>query len=189
MAEKDGARERIIAAFKLLLQTKEFKRITIKNITDEADLFRATFYSYFPDKYAIFDAILEDDLFYVARTLAANRMPRDAIALVLRYFSENVLFYQRAFAYEGANSCTEALRRQLQALVEIMSEHAELKLSPAYQHLLSDEDIKAYLTEMLLFTIKYTVQNKPVAAEYKLRSEALLGFLLDGLGTYLEPNK
>jgi AcrR family transcriptional regulator len=49
-------------AFVQLSMKKEFKDITIKDITDEATVNRATFYSHFTDKYQLLDAVLTENL-------------------------------------------------------------------------------------------------------------------------------
>ena len=45
-----------------LSMKKEFKDITIKDITDEATVNRATFYSHFTDKYQLLDTVLAENL-------------------------------------------------------------------------------------------------------------------------------
>ncbi|WP_339296986.1 TetR/AcrR family transcriptional regulator [Paenibacillus sp. FSL R5-0623] len=49
-------RKLLMDAFTKLTQKKGFKDITIKDITDEANINRATFYSHFQDKYDLIDA-------------------------------------------------------------------------------------------------------------------------------------
>ncbi|MGM0876386.1 MAG: TetR/AcrR family transcriptional regulator [Bacillota bacterium] len=55
-------RNLIMDAFVQLSMKKEFKDITIKDITDEATVNRATFYSHFTDKYQLLDAVLTENL-------------------------------------------------------------------------------------------------------------------------------
>lgn len=52
----------IMDAFVQLSMKKEFKDITIKDITEEATVNRATFYSHFTDKYDLLDIVLTEDL-------------------------------------------------------------------------------------------------------------------------------
>ncbi|MBK5480848.1 TetR/AcrR family transcriptional regulator [Peribacillus sp. TH16] len=51
-------RRLLIASFITVAQVKEFKDITIKEITDEATVNRATFYVHFIDKYDLLDAVI-----------------------------------------------------------------------------------------------------------------------------------
>lgn len=186
MAEKDSSRERLIRAFRTLLMEKAFKRITIKDITDAAGLFRATFYTYFPDKYALFEVILEEEIFLTAGTLAANGMARDGLALILRYFDKEAAFYRKAMEYEGPDSCAEALRRQFEVFFAKVKDGPWLRPDEAYRDKVSREDITAYLSEMLCFIVTYMVKTTPKTTDYKLRTELLIRFLMDGLGDILE---
>jgi len=55
-------RKLLMDAFMKIAQKKEFKDITIKDITDEATVNRATFYSHFQDKYDVMDASITEDI-------------------------------------------------------------------------------------------------------------------------------
>ncbi|MFJ5760844.1 TetR/AcrR family transcriptional regulator [Neobacillus sp. NPDC093182] len=56
-------RRLLMDAFSKLTIKKDFKDITIKDITDEATVNRATFYSHFQDKYDLMDAgIITEDI-------------------------------------------------------------------------------------------------------------------------------
>ncbi|GGI12701.1 TetR/AcrR family transcriptional regulator [Gottfriedia solisilvae] len=64
-------RRLLIEAFLRLTTKKDFKEITIKDITDEATVNRATFYSHFLDKYDLMDAgIIEDIIENVVKNLS-----------------------------------------------------------------------------------------------------------------------
>lgn len=53
-------RRLLIASFITVAQVKVFKDITIKEITDEATVNRATFYAHFIDKYDLLDAVISE---------------------------------------------------------------------------------------------------------------------------------
>ncbi|MDQ0971398.1 AcrR family transcriptional regulator [Neobacillus niacini] len=55
-------RRLLMDAFLKLTIKKDFKDITIKDITDEATVNRATFYSHFQDKYDLIDAGITEDI-------------------------------------------------------------------------------------------------------------------------------
>jgi AcrR family transcriptional regulator len=55
-------RKLLMDAFIKIAQKKEFKDITIKDITEEATVNRATFYSHFQDKYELMDASITEDI-------------------------------------------------------------------------------------------------------------------------------
>lgn len=48
-------RNLILAAFEALLAEKRFEAVTVQDVTDRAEINRATFYAHFPDKYALLD--------------------------------------------------------------------------------------------------------------------------------------
>jgi len=59
-------------AFVEILLEKDLASISIQDITDRATINRATFYAHFPDKYALFDAILREEF---QRELAQHLPP------------------------------------------------------------------------------------------------------------------
>lgn len=56
-------RKLLIGSFLKLTQKKDFESITIKDITDDATVNRATFYAHFNDKYDLMDAVITEDVF------------------------------------------------------------------------------------------------------------------------------
>ncbi|WP_141430734.1 TetR/AcrR family transcriptional regulator [Bacillus sp. 03113] len=55
-------RKLIMDSFIRLSRIKEFNSITIKDITDEATVNRATFYYHFTDKYELLERVLNEDM-------------------------------------------------------------------------------------------------------------------------------
>lgn len=51
-------RSLILQAFSGLLAEKGFESITVQDVTDKAQVNRATFYAHFPDKYALLDTFI-----------------------------------------------------------------------------------------------------------------------------------
>ena len=55
-------REYLIKALEQLIQTKDFEKLTIAQITEAADVNRATFYAHFLDKYDLLDATITQNI-------------------------------------------------------------------------------------------------------------------------------
>lgn len=55
-------RKLLMDAFQKVIEKKEFKDITIKDITDEATVNRATFYAHYQDKYELMEASLTEGI-------------------------------------------------------------------------------------------------------------------------------
>jgi AcrR family transcriptional regulator len=55
-------REHLIAALEQLIQIKDFDKLTIAQITEAADVNRATFYAHFLDKYDLLDATIAQNI-------------------------------------------------------------------------------------------------------------------------------
>lgn len=62
-------------SFLILLEKKSFEQITVRDLCEEADVNRATFYRYYPDLYALNDE-LADDLFQKMFTDLAEQSTR-----------------------------------------------------------------------------------------------------------------
>lgn len=68
------SREMLKRSFIELMREKGFTAITVKDITDRADVNRGTFYAHFPDKYALLEQSIRDKF----RSLLDRRLPSDA---------------------------------------------------------------------------------------------------------------
>ncbi|WP_237397642.1 dihydroxyacetone kinase transcriptional activator DhaS [Streptococcus mitis] len=62
MASSFITKKRIAKAFRDLLATREFDKISIVDIMESAGIRRQTFYNHFLDKYELLDWIFENDL-------------------------------------------------------------------------------------------------------------------------------
>lgn len=69
-------RQLIIEAFNSLLQTRDFEKISIKDLTEMATINRATFYAHFVDKYALLEAVLVET---IQQTFARHLKEEDSL--------------------------------------------------------------------------------------------------------------
>jgi len=68
------SRELLKRSFLELMREKGFTAMTVKDITDRADVHRGTFYAHFPDKFALLEQTIRDKF----RFRLKERLPADA---------------------------------------------------------------------------------------------------------------
>jgi AcrR family transcriptional regulator len=68
------SRELLKRSFLELMQEKGFTAMTVKDITDRADVHRGTFYAHFPDKFALLEQTIRDKFHFLLK----ERLPADA---------------------------------------------------------------------------------------------------------------
>ncbi|MCD8010847.1 MAG: TetR family transcriptional regulator [Lachnospiraceae bacterium] len=104
MEKNKLTKELLAQSFHDLLLHREFEKITIKNITDEAGVIRPTFYYHFQDKYDVLEYILYRDIIEKAEEMSQMRMEREAIKFAFSALERDREFYRRAFQVTGQNS-------------------------------------------------------------------------------------
>ncbi|WP_411681292.1 TetR/AcrR family transcriptional regulator [Clostridium thailandense] len=102
MNEKDPRAVRtknlIKESFAKLLEEKDFKYITIKDITTKATINRATFYAHYLDKYILLEELIIDrfEEMLPIKISSAINLNEDIIKeLILFLYEYNIYFYQR----------------------------------------------------------------------------------------------
>lgn len=154
MAQKEpDTEELLINSFKELLLVHPFGKITIKMITDEAEVIRPTFYNYFQDKSAIFDAILEKELFNSLYGLMDIGMTEEALKMAFSYFDMHREFYQKAFEITGQNSFEETLWNKFEEFFLELFDQYTLKDEKELK-VLTDKNVADYYTMSTVFIIR-----------------------------------
>lgn len=171
----------LVDAFKRVIEEKPFKDIIIKDITDEAGIFRATFYNYFEDKYALFDYIMYEELFSVVDKLIENNMISEGISLIFQYFFNNQKFYKRAFKYEGPNSCQEYLESYLKQYLMKILDTTNPKIKQEYHSIVTQEDFIHLIVALLKESIITSINSEDPIEHSSARYEALILFFTEGL--------
>ncbi len=88
--------KKIIAySLKDLLKSKDFSKISIKEIMHQADYRRQTFYDYFSDKEELLRWIYQQELSEVIDDFINYESTEKIIARTLQYLETNKLFYQK----------------------------------------------------------------------------------------------
>ena len=71
--KKELTKDLLALSFKELIMKMPFEKITVKMITDGADVIRPTFYKHFQDKYEIIEYILKKEIKDLSQTLLINK--------------------------------------------------------------------------------------------------------------------
>lgn len=150
--------ERLIASFKKLMIDHPFNKITIKMITDSANVIRPTFYNYFQDKYEIFSVILEKELFNSLHSLIEVDMLQEAAKMIFVYFDKNRAFYKRAFEVDGQNSFEEILINRISNLILHAIQNSDTTTIEEIS-ILTKEQLAKYYSLNLVLAIKMWFQE------------------------------
>jgi AcrR family transcriptional regulator len=118
---REGTRRKLLAAAARVLAEKGLHRTKISDIAAAADVGVGTFYLHFPDKEALFDAVVEETVARLKKTVDAARMKaagpvekiRAANAAFFRFAQENREVFKIVFGHAAAY---EDLIRRAQAL-------------------------------------------------------------------------
>ena len=104
-------RNLILRAFEQLLGEKGFESISVQDVTDKAEINRATFYAHFPDKYALLDYSIKHMFMQEIekRTLDACHYTPDNL--------RNLIFAVCEFLARVHSDCAQP-RQQFEALAE-----------------------------------------------------------------------
>ena len=165
---------------------KDFRSITIKDITDGVGIFRATFYSYFPDKYALFDAVLNDELFYLVRGLVDNKMYKQSVELIFRYFYENKNFYQKAFQSSGQDSCAEYLKHHLYQYVQAIIGDINFNKENEISENVNSDTAFHYLAELFYTSLRFFLDQEIKDEYLEIEVERFIQMLCYGLPSFTE---
>lgn len=157
---KELTKKLIANSFKELMRQGIFDKITIKMITDNANVIRPTFYNHFHDKYELVEWILVDDILDGVRERLLESKVNEAVKYMFDGFYNDKIYYSKAFEIEGQNGFAHTL---LQKLYEIFAEAMEsfnLDMSDASDNsAISKEIIAKYHASGLITIIRYGLEN------------------------------
>lgn len=138
-------RRLIMDAFIELLEKKDFKHTTIKDITTEATVNRATFYYHFLDKYDLMEKTLKEDLMVKVTNEIAEHEKVDESALT------NIFLSITSFQITLKTSCQRSFE-DLQTTIEsiIMKDLEEIFYQMMLQHPTSSHYYSIRITAVML---------------------------------------
>lgn len=110
--------KKVIAyALKDLMKTKDFEKISIKEIMEHADYRRQTFYDHFSDKYELLDWIFNQEITEIIEHFIDYEHWTKIIPRMLHYFEKNKLFYQKAFLIKNHHSFDSCFSEHIQLFI------------------------------------------------------------------------
>lgn len=130
--EKPKAYNQIIEAFRKLVMVKDFEKLSVAEISQEAGISRKTFYQYFKDKNDIVEHIVYENIMQPMnhmRTLStAFEFPSLTImSWLYKQFYEDRSFYLKISSFTGQNSFYELMLGHTSEIVA--DKFSSLKLS------------------------------------------------------------
>ena len=112
----------IANSFKELMLQMPFEKITIKTITDHANVIRPTFYNHFHDKFELMEWIVQTEILDDARELFEQGKAKEGMVRIFTGFYEDREYYRKAFEITGQNGFASTLS---DLLVELIVEAGE----------------------------------------------------------------
>ncbi len=111
--------KKVIAySFKDLMKTKDFQKISIKEIMSHADYRRQTFYDHFVDKYELLEWIYDQEITEIIEHFISYEHWTKIIPRMLHYFKKNHLFYQKALLIPENSSFDTCFSNHIQLFIK-----------------------------------------------------------------------
>lgn len=157
--KKELTKDLLTASFKELVMQMPFEKITIKMITDGADVIRPTFYKHFQDKYEILEWILQKEIAEKVQVLLDNNMEEDVFRLLCSCLEKDQAFYRKAYEITGQNSFSNLMSDYLYQLFLSMLDKYPLR-APHRLESLTREAIARFYTFGLADSIRYWMTER-----------------------------
>ncbi|MCJ1993910.1 TetR/AcrR family transcriptional regulator [Lactococcus paracarnosus] len=157
----------ITQAFIKLLGSKTFDKITINDISDEAMINRATFYSHFKDKFDLFERVIDKFLGDFADVLDTENLVEENAINVKKIEGALTKFYD--FVNENPDLAKIFITHSNK---EILSKRMLMILSERYSEIFDsldvrNEDLKiptdfvvSYITSIFIGTVNWWIEQK-----------------------------
>lgn len=120
-------KQNINESFLKLFYTNDFEQITVKDITEQAEIGRKTFYLHYLDKYDLVDSIVKkmfDELEEVCEMKRGIGLKKGS-EIWFNYFDDHRLFFTHLFQMPNSNTYKNQLK---EVIIDQLSENVDKKL-------------------------------------------------------------
>ena len=176
-------------SLKRAMQQRPFAKITVKQLCEENNFNRKTFYYHFQDMYALLRWMLEEEAVEVVRQYSNMDNYEDALNFLMDYTEENAIFISCACDAMGEKALQRFFCTSFQDIVVKFLHHAQevngVKLDPAYEEFLVLFYIQALTGILSDWIAGRDNRNRAVICEYLLQTvrSSLAGILAHVSGT------
>ncbi|MEK4426550.1 TetR/AcrR family transcriptional regulator [Solibacillus sp. FSL K6-1523] len=163
-------RKLIVEAFNQLIISKSFEQITVKDITEQATINRATFYAHFVDKYALLEEVLSERIEQIF-TENLQESPNRAFTedMIVQMFLAIVCVHDQMFS-----QC----RRGYTAFTQMIDDKVkDYLLVTIEKHLPEEQKLQAVLISWGLYG-SYVAWDKQKNTDAKTFAKQVAGSLL-----------
>ena len=158
MQTKPDVEQMLMQSLKELVLVIPLEKITIKEITDKAQVIRPTFYNHFQDKYEVIERIIKDEILQPIRPLLKNDMIDESMILIFTNLQKEKEFYTKLAKTTGQNSFEEIVRKCVEELL------LEFKISKTGEKVVKDKwltpsMIAKYYAQSMTFVVMNWIQS------------------------------
>lgn len=158
MQTKTDVEQMLMQSLKELVLVIPLEKITIKEITDKAQVIRPTFYNHFQDKYEVIERIIKDEILQPIQPLLKNDMIDESMILIFTNLQKEKEFYTKLAKTTGQNSFEEIVRKCVEELL------LEFMISKTGEKVVKDKwltpaMIAKYYAQSMTFVVMNWIQS------------------------------
>lgn len=173
-------RRLIMDAFIHILKKKEFKDITINDITAEATVNRATFYYHFIDKYDLLDKVLKEEFMTTVFSEIVEYKELNSTTIINVFLS--IVNFQSTLSKQ-CRSGFETFKTTIEAIIQKELEHIFYQMLLKQHSTVSDESIRiaAVMLSWGIFgaSVDWQRNNRVPPEEY---IKLVIPYIMNGVG-------
>ena len=141
---KNPSRDVLIDSLLVLLKTRSFAAVSIRDIIENGQMSRSTFYRNFSDKYDMAKLICMDDLAAYQTIYGIDASWQQIVMSILHAMKKRKIFYKRLFADDDGTNIFERALDEIH--LQLNARHLDPMAITAYSRILSlwaKEDFKS----------------------------------------------